>query len=104
MSTNGDVAKILSEAIPRVVETACEIATRSDVSATVRLKAVRLLLRIAGNDGRISPEDSAAVQRALLRAKPLLDRIARGSNSASMRSQAARLCDRIKTEISKVIC
>jgi hypothetical protein len=104
MATDDDmramVQNILIGSVPRIVESMGEMATKPETSATNRLHAVEILLRIApGPSGRPS-EDTDIVaadnaRTALSRAVPFLVEIVNSHTSARIRARARKLAGRI---------
>jgi hypothetical protein len=105
MTIEADVQKIMRDALPGVVKSMGKIATDANASATKRLEAMGVLLRVvrgpnhraadsaeiaAGHDARVALSDAA----------PFLEQIVKSHKSKRVRSRAAKLTSHIsKLEI-----
>jgi hypothetical protein len=104
MATDADMRAMVQDmligSVPRIVESMGEMATRPKTSATNRLQAIEILLRIAvGPSGRPREQTdivaSADASTALSRAVPFLDEIVKSHTSARIRTRALKLAVRI---------
>jgi hypothetical protein len=91
---------MLRAAIPGIVKSMRQVATDTNTSATERLKAVELLMRvISGPVGRPAEQTDIDAGReahtAVLEAVPLVEAIGRSHKSARLRSKALKLANRI---------
>jgi hypothetical protein len=87
---------IIRPTIPAVVKSMGEVATNANTSATTRLKAIELLLRVAIGPSTRPSEPSDVVngrnaRTALSRALPFLEQIVTTHKSPRMRLKAAKL-------------
>jgi hypothetical protein len=100
MTTHNELQTMIRATIPGTVKSMGEIATAAKASATNRLKAIELLLRVAwGPTNRPSEPSDVVNQRnartALSRAEPFLQQIITSHKSRRIRAQAAKLADSI---------
>lgn len=96
MTSNTEIHELLRDAIPKATDAMAKLATTPDTSATNRLKAMKLLLRVvAGPVGRRSDERDRkaahAARAALAKALPLLNEIALTHRSKAIRGQATKM-------------
>jgi hypothetical protein len=97
MTIEAEVQKIMRDALPNIVKNMGKIAIDANASATNRLEAMRVLLRVvrgpnncaadivASRDARIALSDSA----------PFLEQIVKSHESKRIRARATKLAKHI---------
>jgi hypothetical protein len=96
MMTRDEMQERLRDLLPAAVASSAKTATNPKTAATNRLKSIELLLRIVrGPTTRVGDYRDAAnadaAHKALVRAAPFLDQIAKTHPSNRVRSRAGKL-------------
>ena len=102
MTIEAEVQKIMRDALPSIVKNMGKIATDTNASATHRLKAMGVLLRVVRglNNCAADIATSRDARIALSDAAPFLEQIAKSHKSKRIRVRATKLASHIsKLEI-----
>jgi hypothetical protein len=97
MTIEAEVQKIMDDALPAIVKSMGKIATDANASATNRLEAMGILLRVVRGPNNCAADIAAGrdAQIALSDAAPLLEQIVKSHKSKRIRWRAAKLTSHI---------
>ena len=93
MTIEAEVQKIMDDALPAIVKSMGKIATDANASATNRLEAMGILLRVVRGPNNCAADIPAGrdAQIALSDAAPFLKQIVRSHKSKHIRARATTL-------------
>jgi len=97
MTIETEVQKIMDDALPAIVKSMGKIATDANASATNRLEAMGILLRVVRGPNNCAADIAAGrdAQIALSDAAPFLEQIVKSHKSKRIRWRAAKLTSHI---------
>jgi hypothetical protein len=97
MTIEAEVQKIMDDALPAIVKSMAKIATDANASATNRLEAMGILLRVVRGPNNCAADIAAGrdAQIALSDAAPFLEQIVKSHKSKRIRWRAAKLTSHI---------
>jgi hypothetical protein len=97
MTIEAEVQKIMDDALPAIVKSMGKIATDANASATNRLEAMGILLRVVRGPNNCAADIAAGrdAQIALSDAAAFLEQIAKSHKSKRIRWRAAKLTNHI---------
>jgi hypothetical protein len=97
MTIEAEVQKIMNDALPAIVKSMGKIATDANASATNRLEAIGILLRVVRGPNNCAADIVAArdARIALSEADPFLEQIFESHKSRRIRARATKLAGHI---------
>jgi hypothetical protein len=97
MTIEAEVQKIMDDALPAIVKNMRKIATDANASATNRLEAIGVLLRVVRGPNNCTADIAAGrdAQVALSDAGPFLEQIVKSHKSKLIRARAIKLASHI---------